>query len=338
MTHHSSPSLVFSSPGVVELKDRRIPHPGATGILIETECSIVSPGTELACLAGVEAWAPLPIVPGYGSIGRVLETGPAVEGIAPGQRVFTYGQHARHSLTDRLVIPLGEDVDPAKAVFARMAGISITALRVSGVELGDAVAVFGLGIVGNLAAQLFKLAGCEVIGIDLSPKRRELASACGIAHTFEPGPELATRVAALTDGRMCECVVDATGIPAVAERAGELAGKNGELILLGSPRGEYRTDLVPFLNRIHLWDKGCVTVKGALEWRYPIQDPRDGFTRHSIERNIRQILRLIEQGRLVVEPLLTHQVSPQECRAVYEGLRTQKDTYIGVVFDWSGHR
>jgi len=66
-----------------------------------------------------------------------------------------------------------------------------------------------------------------------------------------------------------------------------------------------------------------------------IYESMDGFTRHSIERNIRYLLDLIEQERLIVAPLLTHQVSPTEGPAVYEGLRKQKDTYIGVVFDWS---
>ncbi len=330
----TSPSLVFTSPGQVELLDREIPSQGESEVLIETECSLVSPGTELACLGGREAWAPLPYVPGYGSVGRVRVVGAKVESASPGQRVFTYGKHARHSLTEHLIIPLPETADPARAVFARMAGVSITALRVSAVELGDTVAVFGLGIVGNLAAQLFQLAGCTVIGIDPAPRRRELAAACGIPHLLEPGTGLLDEVAKITGGGLCECVVEATGVPAVAESAIPLAGKKGELILLGSPRGGYQAALAPFLNHVHLWDHGCVTIKGAHEWRYPVRDTADGHTRHSIERNIRQILRLIEENKLVIGPLMTHRVSPVECQAVYEGLQKQKDTYLGVVFDW----
>lgn len=333
----SNTQIVFTQPGVVALQPApRLAAPlKPTDVLIETEFSIVSPGTELACLSGKESWAPLPFVPGYGSVGRVSEVGSEVKHLTPGQRIFTYGRHSRFSLAEALFIPLNETIDPAKAVFARMAAVSITALRVADVALGDTVAVFGLGPVGNLAAQLFALSGCDVIGIDLSPKRRELARQCGIPHVFSPGENLKQQIADLTHGQMCRTVVEATGVAAVAEQAGALAGKLGELILLGSPRGEYTSNLTPFLNRTHLWDNGCITVKGAHEWRFPVLDDASGHGRHSMERNVQTILKLIEGGKLKIDPLFTHRVAPTEAATVYEGLKNQKDTYIGVVFDWS---
>ena len=321
---------------MVELKNS--PFSGdltdAKSTVIKTEYSIVSPGTELACLGGKESWAPLPFKPGYGSVGRVTQVGTERPDLKVGQRVFTYGDHAAYSTTRVLTIPLKEGIDPVQAVFARMAAVSITALRVSDVALGDTVAVFGLGLVGNLAAQLFSLSGCEVIGIDPSPGRRNLATRCGIAHVLDPNVNLLESVRTLTDGRMCRTVVDATGVPAVAEKAGSLAGRQGELILLGSPRGEHRANLTDFLNQTHLWGN-CVTVKGAHEWRFPIQEDPNGQGRFSIEGNIRTILRLIEQGSLEIGPLLTHVISPSDAPSVYAGLRDHKESYTGVVFDWS---
>ena len=332
-----SPRIVFTQSGKAELQE----SPPATAALkpgeirLRTEYSIVSPATELACLSGRESWAKLPFVPGYGSVGRISALGPDAGDLAVGQRVFTYGTHARDSGVWPLAIPLTESIDPIKATFARMASVSITALRVSEAELGDTVAVFGLGLVGNLAAQFFSLAGCEVIGIDVSPKRRESAQACGISQVFHPDADLSARVAQLTGGEMCRTVVEATGVPAVAEQAGSLAGKLGEVILLGSPRAKHETDLTPFLNRFHLWDHGCVTLKGAHEWRYPILADKGGHQRHSIERNLRGILRLVEADRLKVAPLITHVLSPADCQAAYDGLRDHKDAYNGIIFDWT---
>jgi 2-desacetyl-2-hydroxyethyl bacteriochlorophyllide A dehydrogenase len=304
-------------------------------VIIETEYSIISPGTELAILAGIESWAPLPFVPGYGSVGRVIWKGDSAPDFALGQRVITYGNHARYAQTSILTLPLPDGIDPMKATFARMSAVSITALRVSDAALGDAVAVFGLGLVGNLAAQLFSLSGCEVIGIDLSEKRREQARKCGISHVLAPGPQLSEKVAEITGGRMCRSVVEATGVPAVAAEAGALAGKQGELILLGSPRHDHQANLTPFLNRTHLWGNGCITLKGAHEWRFPVRDDPEGHGRFSIEGNVRILLRLIAENRLRLDPLLTHVVSPSACQSAYEGLREQKDVYTGVVFDWS---
>lgn len=329
--------VLFTEPGkaVFSPADSSALSSGTDQVVIETEYSIVSAGTELAILSGGESWAPLPFTPGYGSVGRVVRIGSNVKDVKVGQRIFTYGAHSQYAVTDIMRIPVEDTVDPVKATFARIAAVSITSLRVSDAALGDYVAVFGLGLVGNLAAQLFTLAGCEVIGIDLSAQRREQALQCGIAHVLTPGADLAAQVAAITGGRGCRSVVEATGVPAVAATAGTLAGKQGEVILLGSPRQEYVTNLTNFLNQSHLWGSGCITVKGAHEWRYPVAEDPQGYGRFSMEGNVRAILRLIGQKKLQLDPLVTHVVSPKTCQEVYDGLKNQKDVYTGVVFDWS---
>lgn len=340
--------IVFTRPGRAELHEAPSSAFTAAGdaagqVLIETEYSIASAGTELACLAGLESWAPLPFVPGYGSVGRVVRVGPDAAGsgvagagaVRTGQRVLTFGKHAGLARAETLVIPVPETLDPAEATFARMASVAITSLRASNAELGDRVAVIGLGLVGNLAAQLFTLAGCEVVGIDISARRREQALACGIAHAVAPGADLKDRVAAITDGRMCDTVVEATGLAAVTlDTAPLLCGKQAEIVLLGSPRAPHSANVTPFLNQLHLC-RPAAAVKGALEWRYPVRDDGEGFCKHSMERNVRQILRLLDRGLLKVKPLITHRASPADCQAIYDGLANQKDVYTGVVYDWS---
>ena len=327
---------MFPAPGQARLESFPVPSLAKpTDVLIETEYSIVSAGTELACRAGIEGWAPLPFCPGYGSVGKVIALGDEVKHVSIGQRVLTFGKHAKHALADAVVVPVPEGLDPAHATFARMASIAITAVRVSEAELGDTVAVIGLGLVGNLAAQLFALSGCEVIGIDPSPARRAQAKACGIAHVLASGPDVQAQVAALTAGRLCGTVVEATGLSSVAlDTAPVLCGKQGEIVLLGSPRAPHTADVTPFLSQLHLC-RPTATMKGALEWRYPLKDDGEGFAKHSIERNVRQLLRLLAQGKLKIAPLLTHRASPADCQTVYEGLTHQKDVYTGVVFDWS---
>ncbi len=327
---------MFPEAGRAELQSFPMPEiVKPTDILIETEYSIVSAGTELACRAGIEGWAPLPHCPGYGSVGRVIAHGPDAKNVTIGQRVLTFGKHAKHTYTDHMAVPVPEGLDPVKAVFARMAAISIAASRVSEAELGDFVAVIGLGLVGNLSAQLFGLAGCEVIAIDPSPRRREQAKACGIPHVLAGGPDIKEQVAAITGGRMCAAVIEATGLSAVAlDTAPKVAGVQSEIILLGSPRAPHTADVTPLLSGVHL-ALGAAAVKGALEWRFPVLVHPHGLYKHSIENNVQQILRLLARNKLIVEPLRTHLASPAGCHAVYEGLANQKETYTGVVFDWS---
>jgi threonine dehydrogenase-like Zn-dependent dehydrogenase len=124
--------------------------------------------------------------------------------------------------------------------------------------------------------------------------------------------------------------VEAIGEPTLIDRAVQCTRRHGEIILLGSPRRRVTTDITPMLSRIHLTG---LTMIGALEWLYSI--PESEFVRHSILENYRQIAGWIGDGRLAVDPLRTHVLSPAECQRAYDGLIHERESYTGVVFDWS---
>ena len=84
-------------------------------------------------------------------------------------------------------MPVPDDAPGEKLVFTRMAGVSISALRSSSVQPGDAVLVVGGGLVGNFAAQLYGLAGADVMLADLSDLRLQQAAECGIGRTVNSG-------------------------------------------------------------------------------------------------------------------------------------------------------
>jgi threonine dehydrogenase-like Zn-dependent dehydrogenase len=328
---------MFCQPWEVAVRDTDISDtdlPAKTA-LIRNETSVVSAGTELAILSGGESgWAPLPYVPGYGCVGTVVAKGQGLDSIDVGDRVFTHGKHSQFARSDVLIAKVPSGLSSTEAVFARIAQISMVAQQISDAKLGDYVAVLGLGLVGNFAAQLFTLAGCEVIGVDLSPKRREAAKSAGVAHVVDGKDKVRDAIADLTGGKRCKTVVEATGAPRVAYTAPELAASLGEVILLGSPRGAYEADVTPLLNRTHLCSNGCITIKGAHEWRLPLEPDAFGNIRHSARGNVELIFRLIQQKKLAVNSLITHQVAPSEAPAIYRGLRENPDAYLGVVFNW----
>ena len=319
--------IQFSAPGKVELMEDRKGLPSGS-LLIRNQYSLISPGTELAILSGGESWAPLPYVPGYGAVGFVEQSGSS--GLKKGSMVFTYGKHASLIEDDTICLPLPENIDPVHAVFARIGAVSMTAIRVSEIELGDRVCVVGAGLVGNLAAQLAALSGAHVCIVDPSAQRLKIAEECGILETALSIGQLPGNKNA--DARF-ETVIDATGIPFLPTKELDLVAPQGELILLGSPRGDYQGNLTNLLNKIHLCPD-VITLKGAHEWRLPVFRSDANHYKHSIERNLKVIFRLIENGTLNISPLLTQKVSPEQCQSVYDGLQEQKDEYMGVVFDW----
>lgn len=313
-------------------------------LLLEAEMTVVSAGTELANFTGIDpgVWEPgnynsYPYRPGYGLVGRVRKTGPDVLGFAPGQRVFCWGKHASHQVYRATpgsrwsaVLPAPDDLPADELVMLRMALIALTAPQIAGAEPGDTVAVFGLGLVGNLAAQLYQLAGARVIGLDPNPARCDLARECGIATALDVAPdEQIPTIHELTDSQGAHVVVDAAGSASVLLSAIRACADYGDVVSLGSPRTPLEIDVTPALSDLHhRW----ISLHGALEWRLPPR--REGGFKHSIQDNFERLVGQLRAGRLAVAPLISHRIAPGDLGRAYRGLLSDPATYWGVVIDW----
>ncbi len=335
-------SIVFTGRDQVEAQvlEENLEELQAHEVLVKTAYSLVSAGTELTCLAGVESWFTFPSTPGYTSVGEVVKVGDQVVAVSPGDKVYTWGGHKQYNrinLGERgsICLPAPAGIELPLVPFTRMITIALTALRVSDIELGDFVAVIGLGLVGNFAAQVARLQGGNVIALDHNPGRVALAAECGIKSALVmEGPSVAGKVDEITDGRGVTTLIEASGRPGALLDGLPLVGRYGEVILVGIVRGEYEANLTEALDYIHLDPQGNVTFKGAHEWRYPVA--RDPFVKHSIERNSEIAMELIRSGALKAAPLHTHTLPPDDAASAYNGLKNSKNEYIGVVFDWTG--
>ena len=334
--------LIFTKPYQVELQEREInTQLMAHEALVESEYSIVSAGTEGAGFTGLIQKMPsshsstngmYPRSTGYGHLGRVLRIGANVSMCKVGDRVLSFSNHASLVKADavRFALPVPEDVIGEKVVFSRMAGVSISALRSSTVQPGDTVLVIGQGLVGNFAAQLFQLAGAEVVASEINPLRIEKAQACGIERVINPNEvNLRDYVMDWTKGKGVRIAIEAIGVSELVSEAVMLTQSYGETILLGTPRASAIFDATPMLFRVHM---EAIRLIGSLEWRWPSHEVTRH--RHNIVDNYRQIVNWITQDKITVEPLLTHKSSPADCQPVFMGLTSDKDNYLSAVFDW----
>ncbi|GIX07138.1 MAG: hypothetical protein KatS3mg115_1541 [Candidatus Poribacteria bacterium] len=259
-------AIIFPAPNRAELHSEEFdPRPGPHEVLIETEVSFISTGTELAHYTAQEPRARYPWRPGYANVGVVRERGDRVRAPELGARVLTYSPHASwvKCRTDRMIVPVPERLEPGIAAASIMAGIAAAGLVYAEVRGWPWTAIFGLGLVGNLAAQSFQIAGCRVIGIDPLARRRELARLCGVERTIGGGPEeVLEAIRELTGGAMASISVDAVGHSAVVTEALQATARFGQLILLGSPRVPVKGDLTELLSELHLQS---ITLRGALQ-------------------------------------------------------------------------
>lgn len=306
-------------------------------ILVKNHYSLISAGTELACLAGKESsWFKFPETPGYCSAGEIVACGDDTGEFKKGDLVFFYGSHSAYckvNVKDELCVKLIAGLDIRYAPFARVATIAMTAIRTSCIELGDYVAVTGMGVVGNMAAQLAGLQGGKVIGIDLDEQRLKQAEACGVPYTVNSGKaDAVEEVKKITGLAGINTYIDATGISAVGVGMLPAVARGGEVVFLGTPRDEFITNATDILRAVHLADS-ALKFKGAHEWIYPVK--QDKFVKHSFERNTSICFELIRDGKLKIDPLLSHVIRPEEAAKAYEGLKSKKNEYFGVLINWT---
>lgn len=328
--------IVFAAPWQVELRRETMTTPklGPGQALVKKRYTLISPGTELACLSGGEGWFPMPGLPGYAAVSEIVALGEGESSWSAGDLVFHYGKHILYEVvpTNGVFLRVPEGVELRHVPFIRMATVAMTAIRVSAIELGDTVAVTGLGLVGNMAAQLAGLQGASVLGCDLSPARLQLAERCGIYRGILAGEHAGAQVREATGGVGVSTLIEATGVPKVAIDSLLWMAPFGELIFLGSPRGDYQANVTDVFNYSHLIGRGSITFKGAHEWRFPVEP--DKFVKHSLVRNSQVAFHLIGSGKLQIEPLISHVLQPGDAPQAYEGLRNDKESYHGVLLDW----
>ena len=334
--------VVVTGQNQVELQTAEIDDSklSANEVLIDTEYTFISSGTELANYTGREpkvfqkgTWCAYPWRSGYANVGIVRDVGVSVTRAAPGDRVFTYGRHAstiRYS-QDRLIALVKKSIDPAVVAASRMAGVAMTAIIVADIDTNPRVIVFGLGLVGNLASQMFQIHGCRVIGVDPVEERRKLAERCGVAHTVGGDVnEVQSQLQNITNGALGNITVDAVGHSSVVMQALRATASHGQLVILGSPRVSVTGDLTELLSDTHLrW----ITIRGALEWCVPMYP--DIGNRTSQYSKQQTIFDWMARGQLHVEPLISHRLKPEQIKQAYDGLLNEPNIYTGVVLEWS---
>ena len=279
---------------------------------------------------------------GYSLSGTVVEVPPKHRSdFAPGDLVACAGAgHAVHAevvaVPRNLIVKIPPGVDLESAAFAAIGAIALQGLRQADIQLGEFVAVIGLGLVGQLAASLANTAGCKVIGIDLSPERVAVAQEMG-ANLAVLRDSATGAIQSMTDGRGVDavliCADTTTNDP--LQLAGLVARSRGKVVVVGSvdmtvPRDVYyRKELDLRLSR----SLGPGRYDDLYEERgvdYPYE-----YVRWTENRNMQAFIALLSSRRIDVKPLITHRFSLEDAVAAYELITgKQKESCLGVLLTY----
>jgi predicted dehydrogenase len=352
---------VIDRRGRVSVLELPVPHLGPDQVLVQGRYSLISSGTETETVSktGVElvkqtisdpwmrhvvkqtvfatglsqtarrVWHEM-ITPreiGYSGAGTVLGLGDNVEGFEIGQTVaYAATGHAEVAApTINHVVPVPAGVDLRHAAFVTVGGIATQALRRADLRFGETVAVYGLGLVGQLCARIAQAAGCVVIGIDISPRANELAKEAGAFLVVDPRDrEWKRRILDFTNKKG----VDATVICASSDSAEiikssmEITRRQGRVVLVGY----VKLDIHPknFLHReidlrySRAYGPGSYHVsydKGRVDYPY-------GYVRWTEKRNLEEFIRQISAGAISLEPLIGGVYPVEMAQEAFDAVRS----------------
>ncbi len=281
---------------------------------------------------------PMPL--GYSSAGTIVEVGPGLEGFKVGDRVACAGGnhavHAEYEVVPKILMAkLPDNVDFESAAFTTLGAVALHGFRLAAPQLGENIAVIGLGLLGLLAVGIARAAGCRVFGVDLSPQRVKLAEQMGATAVTRAGAETAGQ--AFTGGKGFDAVLicaDAHSNDPI-QLAGALCRDRGRVIAVGAvglniPRKIYYEKEI-FFQVSRSYGPG----RYDLEYEEKGQDYPAGFVRWTEGRNLAAFVELLASGQLDVRPLITHRFPIEEAPQAYEIITgKRREPFLGVLLTY----
>ncbi len=326
-------AILFTKPYTAELVEIDIPSLGDNDVLVKTDYSAISAGTEKANLCGMpNTYGDFPRALGYSSSGTVVEVGKNVKKCKIGDRVIVYhGIHTDYNVRheDEIIPVLYKEVSSLNAAFVLLAAMGLGGLRKTRLEIGESGMVFGMGILGVFALTFMKMSGAvPVIAADLSESRRNLAISCGAYYAFDPSDkDFIARVKEATDNKGVSAIVEVTGSSAAMKNALDCASFKGRISLLGCTRV---SDIpVDYYSQVH---KPGIELIGAHNFVRPKFDSYPYHWTNSDDCNA--IMKMIKYGMIDFSKIVTDTVSPYDAPSVYDRMLNDRDFPVGIAFDW----
>ena len=278
---------------------------------------------------------PLPL--GYCNVGKIIELGKKVKNFKLGDRVVSNGAHAEIvAVSEKLCANIPSEVDSIDAAFTVLGSIGLQGIRLAKPSLGEVFVVSGLGLIGLLTAQLLLAQGCIVFGIDPDKNRCNIANKFGI-KTFHLNKESDPVSWCLKENKGIG--IDGVLITATTssneplEIAAKICRKRGRIILIGVTGMDLRRDL--FYKKELSFQVSCSYGPGRYDPKYEnnCEDYPLGFVRWTEQRNFQAVLQTLASGKLIVKDLITHKYKFNKASEAYTTL-SEDSKSMGILLEY----
>jgi threonine dehydrogenase-like Zn-dependent dehydrogenase len=309
-------AAVLTGPGRIEIHEIQRPIPKINEVLIQVEsCGVCA--SNVAPFEG-RPWFSYPFEPGalgHEACGRIEALGPSVSGWQVGDRIAFLTGHgfAEYDLAKTSALVALPSQFDGEQIPVEPIGCVMNILRRSEINPGMTVAVVGIGFLGTLLIQIAKAKGADVLAFGRRPFALELARKAGAKESIRLGDVQAVtaQVQALTEGRFCEVVIEATGKQAALDFGTQITGIRGRLVIAG-----YHQEESSQIN-LRLWNWRGLDVVNAHE-----RDPAISM------RGMREAIEAIRSGAINPRPLLTHAFSLDRLDEALALTRDRPDGFV----------
>jgi len=347
-----SESVVLKAPRAVAIERVEDPRPGQGDVLVRTLFSGISAGTQLTLYRGTSPFVrkefdralrlfrpagdppalyPVDGCDAYEEVGRVEAIGADVTGLEAGTLVCGSWGHRTEAVLPAAEAAAGHmpaGLDPVCGVFSQIGSIALNAVLDADIHVGETVAVFGLGVPGQIVTQLARLNGARVIAVDPNASRRGTALRMGAEIALSPlQGDPAREIRGLTNRRGADLCIEISGSPQALHEAIRCACYNGRVVCSGffpgASEGLFLGEEFHH-NRIQLICSQIKRLSPALSHRW------------NHERLARTILSLQQDGRLDLTGLITHRIPFREAARAYDLLDRGAEDCLQVVLSFAG--
>src|SRR2546423_2705393 len=283
---------------------------------------------------------------GYSASGIVVNVGDDVTNFRVGDRVACAGlgfaSHAEVlSVPKNLCVRMPDEISFDEAAFGTLGAIALQGVRLAEPTLGESVVVIGLGLVGQISVQLLKANGCRVFGIDLDQTKVDLARELGADDGAINGADVQRLVMEWSRGRGADAVLitAATQSNQPVELAGEISRMKGRVVAVGMVGMDVPRNL--YFKRELSLTVSMSYGPGRYDPEYEERghDYPFAYVRWTENRNMEAFLDLVAEGRVRVEPLITHRFPIEEGERAYQLIAGEgSESYLGVILSYDTER
>ena len=290
----------------------------------------------------LDGYSPL----GYSCAGEVLDVGARVQGYTVGDRVACAGIQASHaevvSVPANLCVPLACDSNLRCACYNTLGAIALQGVRQADLRLGESCLVIGLGLIGQLTCLLLRASGIRVFGVDVHAEPVQLARRyCADAAWVRSDEGIEQRIHRLTNGIGADAVIITAATTSLdpINFAGKLARHKGRVVVVGDVPTGFDREPDYYHKELEL-RMSCSYGPGRHDLDYE-QHGRDypaGYVRWTENRNMQAFHSLINDGRIDLSYLTTHEFALEDAPRAYDLIVNQTEPFLGIVLRYDTTR